>query len=96
MAGTRVLNIPNLLSFGRLLLVPVFAVLILRGHIGWAIAVLMVSGFTDYLDGMLARRWGQTTRLGQMLDRSPTVSTSSPRCWAWPIARSSRGGWCCC
>lgn len=66
--GTRVLNIPNLLSAGRLLLVPVFGVLILLNHEGWAVAVLMVSGFTDYLDGTLARRWGQTTRLGQMLD----------------------------
>ncbi|MCD5312327.1 CDP-alcohol phosphatidyltransferase family protein [Kineosporia babensis] len=67
-SGTRVLNIPNLLSFGRLLLVPVFAALILLDHVGWAVVVLMVSGFTDYLDGTLARRWGQTTRLGQMLD----------------------------
>ncbi|MCE0539485.1 CDP-alcohol phosphatidyltransferase family protein [Kineosporia rhizophila] len=66
--GTRVLNIPNLLSFGRLLLVPVFAVLIVVDHVGWAVVVLMVSGFTDYLDGNLARRWGQTTRLGQILD----------------------------
>ena len=66
--GARVLNIPNLLSFGRLLLVPVFAVLILLGHTGWAITVLVVSGASDYLDGTLARRWGQTTRLGQMLD----------------------------
>jgi cardiolipin synthase len=68
MGGARVLNIPNLLSFGRLLLVPVFAVLILLGHVGWAITVLVVSGMSDYLDGTLARRWGQTTRLGQMLD----------------------------
>nr|WP_269326790.1 CDP-alcohol phosphatidyltransferase family protein [Kineosporia mesophila] len=57
-----------MLSFGRLMLVPVFAVLIVVGQNGWAIAVLMISGFTDYLDGNLARRWGQTTRLGQMLD----------------------------
>ena len=67
-SGTRVLNIPNLLSIGRLLLVPVFAVLILVDHVGWAIVVLVVSGLSDYLDGTLARRWGQTTRLGQMLD----------------------------
>lgn len=66
--GARVLNIPNLLSFGRLVLVPVFAVLIVLGHLGWAITVLVVSGISDYLDGTLARRWGQTTRLGQMLD----------------------------
>ena len=64
----RVLTLPNLLSFARLVLVPVFAVLILVGRDGPAVVVLMVSGFTDYLDGTLARRWGQVTRIGQMLD----------------------------
>jgi cardiolipin synthase len=64
----RVLTIPNVLSFLRLLLVPVFAVLILLGYDWAAIAVLMISGFTDYLDGSLARRWGQVTRIGQLLD----------------------------
>ncbi|KDN86696.1 CDP-diacylglycerol--glycerol-3-phosphate 3-phosphatidyltransferase [Kitasatospora cheerisanensis KCTC 2395] len=35
---------------------------------GWAIVVLMLSGVSDYLDGKLARRWGQISRLGQLLD----------------------------
>ncbi len=61
-------TLPNALSALRLLLVPLFAVLLVRGHDGAAIAVLMVSGVTDYLDGTLARRWGQVTRLGQLLD----------------------------
>lgn len=64
----RVLTIPNGLSFVRLLLVPVFAVLIVLKHDPAAIAVLMISGFTDYLDGWLARRWRQVTRIGQLLD----------------------------
>jgi cardiolipin synthase len=64
----RVLTIPNALSFVRLLLVPVFAVLILFKDDWAAVAVLMISGFTDYLDGWLARRWGQVTRIGQLLD----------------------------
>ena len=63
-----ILTIPNVLSFVRLLLVPVFGVLIVLNHDGAAVLVLMVSGFTDYLDGTLARRWGQVTRIGQMLD----------------------------
>jgi cardiolipin synthase len=64
----RVLTIPNMLSFVRLLLVPVFAVLIIF-KVDWAaIVVLMISGFTDYLDGSLARRWRQVTRIGQLLD----------------------------
>lgn len=66
--GDRVLTVPNLLSLLRLALVPVFAVLIFTGHDGWAIVVLAVSGITDYLDGALARRWGQVSRLGQLLD----------------------------
>jgi cardiolipin synthase len=64
----RVLTIPNLLSFVRLLLVPVFAVLIVTKQDWAAIAVLVVSGLTDYLDGTLARRWRQVTRIGQLLD----------------------------
>ena len=64
----RVLTIPNGLSFLRLLLVPVFAVLILGGRDGWALLVLVLSSASDYLDGNLARRWHQVTRLGQLLD----------------------------
>ncbi|WP_245885167.1 CDP-alcohol phosphatidyltransferase family protein [Kineococcus rhizosphaerae] len=66
--STRVLTVPNALSALRLLLVPVFAVLIVDGQDGWALAVLAVSGASDYLDGNLARRWNQVTRLGQVLD----------------------------
>ena len=68
MVSDRVLTIPNGLSFVRLLLVPVFAVLIILKFDLAAIAVLMISGFTDYLDGTLARRWRQVTRIGQLLD----------------------------
>lgn len=64
----RVLTIPNVLSLLRLLLVPVFAFLILNSEDGWALAVLAFSGFTDYLDGYLARRWHQISKLGQLLD----------------------------
>jgi cardiolipin synthase len=48
--------------------VPVFAWLILSRHDGYALAVLAMSGVTDYLDGALARRWGQVSRVGQLLD----------------------------
>ncbi|QBR91244.1 CDP-alcohol phosphatidyltransferase family protein [Nocardioides euryhalodurans] len=65
----RVWTLPNVLSMARLAGVPVFLWLVLGPEAdGWALALLMVSGFTDYLDGWLARRWGQTTRLGQVLD----------------------------
>jgi cardiolipin synthase len=68
MVSERVLTIPNALSVLRLVLVPVFAVLIVTKHDISALVVLMISGFTDYLDGKLARSWGQITRIGQMLD----------------------------
>jgi cardiolipin synthase len=64
----RIWTIPNALSVLRLILVPVFAVLILEELDAAAVVVLMVSGFTDYLDGQLARRWGQVSRIGQLLD----------------------------
>lgn len=66
--SSRVLTVPNAISFARLLLVPVFAVLLAMGSDGWAILVLAVSGASDWLDGVLARRLGQVSRLGQLLD----------------------------
>ncbi len=62
------LNLPNSLSFLRILLVPVFLWLIVSNHNWWAIGILAFSSITDYLDGYLARRWNQQTRLGQLLD----------------------------
>jgi cardiolipin synthase len=65
----RVLTIPNALSFVRLLLVPVFLWLVLGPKYDeLALAVLMVSGVTDYLDGKLARRLNQTSKIGAILD----------------------------
>ena len=62
-------TVPNLLSMLRLALLPVFLWLVLGPEAdGLAVLVLMVSGFSDYLDGYLARRWGQTSKLGAILD----------------------------
>jgi len=64
-----VLTIPNILSFARLLGVPVFLWLLLGPHAdGWALAILMVSGFTDWADGVLARKLNQASKLGALLD----------------------------
>lgn len=63
------LNVPNALSVLRLLGVPLFLWLLLVEHSdAWALVVLMVSGFTDWLDGKLARLLDQQTRLGELLD----------------------------
>lgn len=66
--SSRVLTVPNIISGTRLLLVPVFAVLVGQGHDAWALVVVAASGASDWLDGVLARRMHQVTRLGQMLD----------------------------
>lgn len=66
--SSRVFTVPNILSFLRLLLVPVFLVLIVRGQDALALLVLVVSSVSDFLDGVLARRFNQVTRLGQLLD----------------------------
>jgi len=65
----RVWTLPNLLSLLRLAGVPLLLWLILGPEADLiAVAVLMVAGFTDWLDGYLARTWHQRSRLGQMLD----------------------------
>ena len=65
----RVATIPNALSLVRLAGVPLFLWLVLGPHAdGWGLAVLMVAGLTDYLDGKVARATGTASRLGQVLD----------------------------
>jgi cardiolipin synthase len=65
-----VLTVPNALSVLRLVLVPVFLYLLLGIHAtGWAVGVLMFSGFSDWADGKIARLVdNQSSRLGELLD----------------------------
>jgi cardiolipin synthase len=68
-ATDRIATVPNLLSVLRLLGVPLFLWLLLGPHAdGWALGTLMVSGFTDWADGVLARKLNQLSRLGALLD----------------------------
>jgi cardiolipin synthase len=65
----RVLTIPNIISIIRLAGVPLFLWLILVPQAdAWALAVLAVSGISDYADGYLARKLHQTSKLGAILD----------------------------
>jgi cardiolipin synthase len=65
----RVWTLPNALSVLRLLGVPLFLWLLLGPEAdGWAVALLMFSGFTDWADGKLARWLDQSSRLGALLD----------------------------
>ena len=67
--SNQILTIPNVLSMLRLLLIPVFVWLALGPEAdGWAFAVLVISSITDWLDGVIARRFHMVSRLGQVLD----------------------------
>ena len=62
------LNIPNSISFVRLLLIPVFIWLSITDSLALACITIFVASFTDWLDGYAARKLNQFTRLGQLLD----------------------------
>ncbi|MGB8386409.1 CDP-alcohol phosphatidyltransferase family protein [Mycobacterium sp.] len=65
----RVLTVPNALSAVRLALIPVFIYALLFAHAhGWAVAILVFSGASDWADGKIARLLNQSSRLGVLLD----------------------------
>lgn len=68
-SAERVLTVPNLISFARLLGVPLFLYLFLvaRNDVA-AVVVLALGGTTDWVDGWVARRLRQVSRLGELLD----------------------------
>jgi len=69
--GQDSLNLPNLLTLTRILLIPVFVVLFVTPDPNrslLAAIVFVVAAVTDMLDGYLARRSGQVTKLGKLLD----------------------------
>jgi cardiolipin synthase len=65
-------SLPNLLTYGRVLAVPVVAGCLFWPEIAWmrwvALGVFIAAGISDFLDGYLARAWSQQSRIGQMLD----------------------------
>jgi cardiolipin synthase (CMP-forming) len=62
------LTTANQLTILRMLLIPVFVILLLYGYRGWALLTFMVAGLTDLLDGLIARLAGEKTTLGAWLD----------------------------
>jgi cardiolipin synthase (CMP-forming) len=58
----------NQLTLMRVLLVPVFVILVVYGYLGWALIIFMVAGLTDLFDGLLARTLSRRTTLGAWLD----------------------------
>jgi cardiolipin synthase len=68
-ASSAVFTIPNLLSFLRILLIPVFVTLIVRpSSTTWGLVLFAIVVATDWVDGWLARRTGQVSELGKILD----------------------------
>jgi cardiolipin synthase len=62
------MNLPNILTLLRILLVPAILLLLARGGYGPALWLVLVAGVTDFLDGYIARRFNLTTHLGAVLD----------------------------
>ena len=62
------LTVPNAMSVFRILVIPFFAYFFLTDHLAAAVVALLLSGLSDALDGLVARRFNQITELGKMLD----------------------------
>src|SRR5438552_8536306 len=62
------LTAANQLALLRMLLIPAFIILVVYGHLVWALVVFVTAGVTDALDGLIARWSGQKTSLGAWLD----------------------------
>ncbi|HEX5950261.1 MAG TPA: CDP-alcohol phosphatidyltransferase family protein [Actinomycetota bacterium] len=68
-SSTRVLTVPNLLSFLRVALIPLFVALIVDPDTTrWGLLLFALVAATDWVDGLLARRLGQVSELGKVLD----------------------------
>lgn len=66
--SNRVLTVPNQLTFLRMGFLPFLIIAIRYSRFDWALALLIASGVSDGLDGLLARRLNQKTQLGTFLD----------------------------
>ena len=65
---SAVLTTANQLTILRIVLIPLFLILLTDGKTGWALATFVAAGVTDVLDGIIARRFGQKTSIGTVLD----------------------------
>lgn len=64
----RIFTVPNQVTFLRLGFLPLFIILVFYRRYSWALAILVVAGLTDGVDGLLARSLNQKTSLGAYLD----------------------------
>jgi CDP-diacylglycerol---glycerol-3-phosphate 3-phosphatidyltransferase len=72
MRRSRAFSLPNILTYGRLLAVPAVVGFLFWPNETWmrwlALALFILAGVTDFLDGWLARAWSQQSAIGRMLD----------------------------
>ncbi len=68
MSSSRIVTVPNMLTVFRMVLIPVFVTLLFYQRFVLALAVFVLAGLTDGLDGLLARRFQQQSQLGTILD----------------------------
>jgi len=66
--STKVLTLPNILTFLRIALIPVFAIFLVYNRAGWALVVFTIAGVSDGIDGFIARRMKQESELGTIID----------------------------
>lgn len=64
----QILTPANQLTILRMIFIPVFVILLVYDHLGWAFAIFILAGVTDGLDGLIARWFQQKTSLGAYLD----------------------------
>src|SRR6266436_5650189 len=62
------LRLANQLTIARMVMIPLLITLLLSNHHGWALVVFVLAGLTDALDGVIARRYQQSSNLGAILD----------------------------
>lgn len=76
----RVFTMPNALSAVRILLIPLFMALYAAKEYAWSAMALGVSGLTDMLDGLIARRFHMESNLGKILDPAADKLTQAAMC----------------
>jgi cardiolipin synthase len=64
----QAMNLPNILTLIRVLLIPLFVIFIINRYFGWALLTFAIAGITDGMDGLIARLTHQRTELGAYLD----------------------------
>jgi cardiolipin synthase len=91
--STRILTIPNLLTFLRMGLIPLFAILLVYNREGWALILFTIAGVTDGIDGFIARRFKQESELGIIIDpiADKLLMTTAFIMLSWPgVLEASR------